>query len=225
MTKKTIAIGDIHGLDKWKAIAERHRGDRIVFLGDYCDPYDEVSREVLLDNLLDIIRLKEERGEDVVLLLGNHDMHYIDDDFPTGTRYDEDMAEELREMFSEKRDLFQWAYQEGSTLFTHAGITDKWFTQDFKGDRSRNIAEQINNADAEQVEALYQVGRVRGGYFWNPGIFWADRIETEFRPLKGYRQVVGHSKVPNVITEVIDDTTSITYCDCLSEGGEYWIDG
>ena len=80
--KKTIAIGDIHGRKNWKKIVEEHPDDRIVFLGDYCDPYDQMRNFDVLNNLLDIIELKKKRKDDIILLLGNHDMHYIYDDFP-----------------------------------------------------------------------------------------------------------------------------------------------
>ncbi|MCD8262709.1 MAG: hypothetical protein LUD15_15580 [Bacteroides sp.] len=40
----TIAIGDIHGLTTWKGIVEKHPDCKIVFLGDYLDPYENIPR-------------------------------------------------------------------------------------------------------------------------------------------------------------------------------------
>ena len=55
-----IAIGDVHGLTYWKTIVEKKTKSRIVFLGDYLDPYESFSIDQLLENLLDIIILKKQ---------------------------------------------------------------------------------------------------------------------------------------------------------------------
>ena len=61
MEKATIAIGDVHGLDLWRDVVEAHPECRLVFLGDYLDPYGYVPREKLLENLRSIIDLKRSR--------------------------------------------------------------------------------------------------------------------------------------------------------------------
>jgi hypothetical protein len=38
---------------------------------------------------------------------------------------------------------------------------------------------------------------------------------TRSKPLKGLHQIVGHSKVSKVCTEIKNENTSITFCDCL----------
>ena len=99
MEKATIAIGDVHGLDLWRDVVEAHPGCRVVFLGDYLDPYGYVHKGKLLDNLRAIIELKRNRPEDVVLLLGNHDLHYFCEDACVGTRFDMEIAEAASWMF------------------------------------------------------------------------------------------------------------------------------
>jgi predicted phosphodiesterase len=37
---KTVVIGDIHGRDSWKQIIKDQNPDRVVFMGDYFDSYD-----------------------------------------------------------------------------------------------------------------------------------------------------------------------------------------
>ena len=66
--KPIIAIGDIHGLDIWREIVERHRDCQFVFLGDYLDPFNYIPRQKLIDNLNSIINFKRSKPEDVVLL-------------------------------------------------------------------------------------------------------------------------------------------------------------
>ena len=225
--KKLVAIGDIHGRSIWKIIAGRHKTDRIVFLGDYFDPYGNIDAMDMIENFNAIITLKKERPDDIILLLGNHDMHYIDDRFPRSSRHDDMLAPVIREKFLKNRDLFQYAFQEGDVIFTHAGICDRWFNEEFKGsaipkEGEKSIADQLNNPSAEQLMAMYHVGRVRGGSDQEGGIFWADITETEGNPLKGYHQVVGHTQVPYLHEKVLSDDTSITYCDTLGFCHDYF---
>lgn len=212
-----VVIGDVHGLTKWKDIVKTHRGSQFVFLGDYCDPYEDIEPDELIKNLRSIIQFKKRHLNDVILLLGNHDMHYLSEDFVTSTRYDERIAPCIKRILTNNRDLFQYAWQQGKMLFTHAGVSDGWFRNDFHGDSSKNcsIADQLNNPTQEQYVAMGEVGFWRGGPYEYGGIFWADIDETKDNPLKGYHQFVGHSRVDSIKSAKIDDETSITYCDCL----------
>ncbi|MCQ2222440.1 MAG: metallophosphoesterase [Bacteroidaceae bacterium] len=219
--KKTIAIGDIHGLKNWKKIVEEHPTDKIVFLGDYCDPYVQISNFDLLSNMLDIIELKQKRKDDIILLLGNHDMHYIYEDFPVSTRYNQDIARLLQALFKDERKLFQFAYQDGNTLFTHAGVSNLWWDKYFKGNTNEgapSIADQLNNPTEEQMKAMFLVGYGRGGNCECGSIFWADLDETCHDSLLGVHQIVGHTQVEHMRTVSSSEETSITYCDCLCHG-------
>lgn len=220
--KKTIAIGDIHGRSNWKKIVKAHPHDRIVFLGDYCDPYHAASNFDILDNLLDIIALKTERKDDVVLLLGNHDMHYLYEGFPIGTRYNKGIADLIGAIFRDRRDYFQFAYQESDLLFTHAGVTDSWWKNYFQGKTgpdAPSIADQLSNPSPEQLDAMFMVGYARGGDTPCGGIFWADASELKADALEGIHQVVGHTKTTDIKT--YNGRGRVTFCDCL-ENGRYF---
>ena len=121
MEKATIAIGDVHGLDLWRDVVEAHPECGVVFLGDYLDPYRYVHKGKLLDNLRAIMQLNRDRPEDVVLLLGNHDLHYFCDEACVGTRFDMEIAADASKLFLDNIHLFQYAFQDGEYLFTHAG--------------------------------------------------------------------------------------------------------
>ena len=57
--------------------------DRVVFLGDYLDPYEgeDGMAEDIYENMMEIIALKQRNMEKVVLLKGNHDQHYASERF------------------------------------------------------------------------------------------------------------------------------------------------
>lgn len=132
---KYIVIPDVHGRSFWKepvkqAIdAEVH----IIFLGDYVDPYghENISRETAIDILGEIIELKKSHCNMVHLLIGNHDLHYIDDS-KYGCRMDIDNRERIMKMFLDDFDCFRFMYSSRvngkNFLFSHAGFLVDWLT-------------------------------------------------------------------------------------------------
>jgi hypothetical protein len=215
--KPIIVFGDIHGLRNWKKGVEENPACRYLFLGDYLDPYATIPRISLIDNLKEIIQLKKERGDEVILLLGNHDLHYIHLNINPCTRFDYRIEKAAHALFSENIHLFAYAFQEDRRIFTHAGISEKWFFSDFYGDLDKNIAQQLNNPQPDQLPALYRCGALRGGDFHAVGgIFWAD-IDELNAPLQGYTQYVGHNRVGNIVKRTVKDG-EIIFCDCLYNG-------
>ena len=209
-----IVFGDVHGSMYWQKIVNANPDCRFIFLGDYLDPYEDIPNYQLTGNLKKIIQLKKERCENVVLLLGNHDLHYLLLDSEPCSRFDEAIAKDAYYLFSENRQLFTYAFQEDNRIFTHAGISQKWFLDDFGGDVNKNIAEQFNNPHPDQLPALYRCGWYRGGDFHAVGgIFWADMDELH-DPLQGYVQFVGHNRV-DVILKIVRNNGTIFFCDCL----------
>ena len=221
--KPLIAIGDIHGLDYWKKITEKHNGCLILFLGDYLDPYIPMPGHMLLNNLQAILTLKKKHMQDVILLLGNHDVHYFHPSAPRASLYDKGLAKEAYRLFTDNTHLFQYAYQRERLICTHAGISQLWFTEDFKGDLTRTIDRQLNHPQLRQESSLFRVGRARGG---NPGhtggIFWADQSELT-DPLHGFMQIVGHNRVANITMQTGPQENNILFCDSLFNGNYlYW---
>ena len=237
---KTIFVGDVHGLDTWKKAVYRVNEDngeimcnldftvdKIVFLGDYVDAY-RLGNEQIINNLKEIIQLKKDYPDNVVLLWGNHDVAYLMKDGAISGHRPE-MAQDLYDIFQENRKLFQLAYQEGNMICTHAGIHKGWwryhvqpvldkkketrFTE-FLGE-CKNIADVLNMMFEFNYEPIFQIGHMRGGFAKMGGPLWADKTEIYHKPLPGYHQVVGHNPVPNPKTYDFYDLTKLTFCDCL----------
>ena len=221
--KPIVAIGDIHGLDYWRPIVERHPDCRIVFLGDYFDPYEYIPHKDLLANFRTIIALKHSRPDDIVLILGNHDIHYFCSDAAIASRFNYQICGDVSRLFLQNIGLFQYAWQVGKMIFTHAGISQKWFTDDFRGDIGSPIAEQLNNPEDWQISSLCRVGMLRGGNVGAiGGIFWAD-IDELHDPLHGFTQIVGHNRVKEVTVRYGDYDNRIVFCDCLRNGCYFYI--
>ena len=114
--------------------------DRIVFLGDYLDPYPsegiETDPSKIVQNLKEIIELKLNHMEKVVLLKGNHDQHYASKRFrklAAGTRMDKLHWDEYHGIFTKNRELFKIVHLEEIKgipyLFSHAGVTIHWLNK------------------------------------------------------------------------------------------------
>lgn len=229
---KLLAIGDLHGKNSWTELVDESY-DTIVFLGDYVDSFNKLNVEIL-SNLEEVIEFKKSNPDNVILLIGNHDLQY----FPRFgypkygcSGYRPEISYNLNELFSKNEHLFQYAYQTcddlNNFLFTHAGVSNKWFKKVFQPviekdavidmDETICLAEQLNSMFRDKNEILFQIGWERGGTeeFGSP--IWADRDEFSKRgiPLKGYHQIVGHNPVRNILTHSVDIDTRITFIDCL----------
>lgn len=72
---KIIVNPDIHCRNFWEESTKNiEEVDKIIFLGDYFDPYDfeKLTVETGIENFKKIIKIKEKYVNKIVLLLGNH---------------------------------------------------------------------------------------------------------------------------------------------------------
>lgn len=196
---KHLVIGDLHGKDCWKQVIPA-LWDKIIFVGDYVDHWD-LPDEAITKNLLEAIALKQKYPEKVELLLGNHDVQYLYYPYFLCSGFRPQMQRKLTDIFYTNRNLFKVAYQHGSFLFTHAGVTNGWYAEFVElpiiqqvKDNTDSLAGLLNKA--EQVTAarnlLHRAGSTRGGR-GTGGITWADKRELLADALEEYNQVVGHS--------------------------------
>lgn len=237
---KILVIPDIHGRRFWKSACEQYinQVDYIVFLGDYCDPYymeydpytsDNIfSDQRMIDNLNDIINFKAEHQDKVILLMGNHDMHYYSRSFydiALGSRYSQKYDQVLTKIFNDNNKYFQYAFavgnKEKTILFSHAGLTLNTYN-DLCKQYNRNelypeeLTEILNEDNDNINDIIFRVGYSRGGMNKTGGIFWADvtdfiRNNKDINvPLKNNLiQITGH----NGTKEPICTPYYIT-CDC-----------
>ncbi len=231
--KKILVIPDVHGRLFWKEPVAKllNEVDRIVFLGDYLDPYYHLEKDIaddIFQNLQEIVQLKRENPEKVVLLKGNHDQHYCSTIFKKwagGTRMDEENWEEYHEFFQKNNKLFQLAHLEvvkGTTyVFTHAGITQYWLhkvnTELWKLPEKKvslkdpEIIRKINQLDdeGEGQKLLSVIGKNRAWFGEETGsILWADIDEhdTSKAPrdygLNQVFQVFGHTRLKDAFEKI-----------------------
>ena len=123
MIKKYNVIGDIHGKDPKKYIKEGYIN---IFVGDYFDPYDYIPFEEMKNNFLYLMDEKMKNPDNIILLYGNHDFHYIIKG-EKYSRYNNFHANDIKQLFQEFDDLFYGiCYNASGRIVSHAGITNLW---------------------------------------------------------------------------------------------------
>ena len=117
---RTLIIPDVHGREFWrepvKEVLEKTNA-RVVFLGDYLDPYPNDFdhnhyKNQAIDVFNEIINLKKENKDRITLLLGNHDLGYRFDLYICDCRTDYHNYERIRNLFIENKNIFQLADEE-----------------------------------------------------------------------------------------------------------------
>lgn len=249
---KILTIGDVHGHDTWKQALDYWRPDevktlidqydKIVFVGDYVDDFILDDAQIY-KNLFEIIELKKLYPEKVILLWGNHDVQYLLGTKGKGcTGYRPSMWLQLNELFTANRDLFQLAFQVENYLWTHAGVHKGWWKFQIQDQRfviregkklewldlekTGTIADILNFCFEAQHQPIYDCGWQRGGHARVGSPLWADKNELYKKPLEGYHQIVGHTRIDKIkhYNNYKDKNTSTTFIDCMCiENDTYYI--
>lgn len=200
-----LIIPDVHGREFWKDAVEEYPNLPVIFLGDYMDPYsyEGINNEMALENFQQILEYKRANAERVIMLLGNHDMHYLSKPFARlamGTRFSQRMLPILSKMFEDNKQFFHLActvgYKDKMVLFTHAGVSASWFefNQEVLNSDIPGCLNNLMETD-EGIEALANIGGCRGGYHDSGSILWADVSEVRRKvALPQYYQIFGHTQ-------------------------------
>lgn len=236
---RVIALGDTHGRNNWKAIAEKELAtcDKFVFIGDYFDSHDEKSSgDKQIENFNEILELKKANPDKVVLLTGNHDYHYIRGIGETYSGYQAGYALQIGEIVEQAiRDgLMQMAFTADGFFYSHAGLTKTWTSM-----LMRNISDgTTNNINPEIDDVFIQV--LNDYLVYQPKVFmfntgingsmtgddvtqgpiWVRPYSLSKDKVEGWWYVVGHTTSRRL--SIVDDH-QIILIDCLGETGEYLI--
>lgn len=218
---KLVVIGDIHGRAVWRKIVDDNPdADKFIFLGDYFDSYEKKyypSKQLF--NFEQILKLQEELGKDkVVLLLGNHDYHYLNNrekysGYNQTTYFDANPL--LKENY--RNGNIKIFHIENDILFSHAGFTDYWL----KNISFPNTLEEINDIelfDFRTLEWNMECGYDTYGDTKSNSPIWVRPDSLRKYKLEGYKQVVGHTWFPESEIENMKysgDNDGIYLVDCL----------
>ena len=185
---KLLIIPDVHGRDFWmEPCSHVDEFDKIIFLGDYHDPYSwevsqDTSRHRLRDSLLPFV---QQFPDKVVCLFGNHDGNYLVGDM--ADRVDYWHKREIRE-YMEKMNI-KLIHQEGKYLFSHSGVLPAWL-------KANDLTlHDLNNLPFDH-QALMQVSPYRGGWSEAGSCVWGDVREYAMKEhIPDIYQIFGHTQL------------------------------
>ena len=227
-------VPDVHGNTFWKEAQVNLGKGPIVFLGDFLDPYYEdsiiydVTPESAIENFRQILEFKRSHPDDVVLLLGNHDLEYLYGKGVCYCRCDEKRYEEIQRIFRDNSDLFQIAAEymvAGKRyIFTHAGIHPQWLSRHIRTWTTNTMVSLLNKRHKRALAAKSPDGSAfgralserdpeRGGYFECGSPVWADAeiLNEKKEKLEDVIQVVGHTRIQDGGPVITD---SVIFTDC-----------
>ena len=207
--KKIVIIPDVHGRTFWKKAWDLIDSvDKVVFLGDYLDPYprENISNETALTNFAEILVMKGKYPDKVILLIGNHDLHYLPQYKEWyGDRRDNENFDQISKLFT--FDLFQISYKLDQYLFTHAGVLQGWLdtingkkkirtTVKITGEKQYDI-NNLNDILIDNPDYLTMIAEERGGRDIYGSCVWADVHEHLYvnwePPIPNIYQIFGHT--------------------------------
>ena len=218
---KLISIGDIHGRNSWIQIANSQAFDKIVFIGDYFDSFTIPAEEQIL-NFREIVAYKEANYDKVVLLLGNHDYHYLPvarTSNGTYSGFQDRYAFQISDLLQMHRDLFQVCYRWEDYLFTHAGVTTTWL--DHAGYKGEEIDNFINELFRNKPQKFRFNGNDPYGDDVTQSPLWV-RPRSLRKDAYGHgtiKQVVGHTSMKRLVIE----EDHFYFIDTLDSSGEYMV--
>jgi hypothetical protein len=226
---KTIIIGDIHGRSIWKDIVTNEKPDKVVFVGDYFDSFDIGFTEQMF-NFNELIELKKNSNFEVVLLIGNHDFHYLPNLNQTYSGHQRQFHFIIQERLNEVMELLTMCHKIDDLLITHAGISNQWIKYWVK-EYNMNINESIDVIVNDLFKTNLNPFKFTG---WDPSGDSAYSSPIWIRPnslqtsnydsfRNEYIQIVGHT--PQNKIDINGHTTGgrYYYIDTLETSGEYLI--
>lgn len=222
---KLIALGDTHGRSKWKDIVEKEKGsDKIVFIGDYFDAKDGgYSANRQIENFKEIVEFKRQNLDKVILLLGNHDFHYLTDagehysSFQFG--YKDDINKVLQPVVDER--LIQMCYKDERYVFTHAGVTKTWCGNN--NITTDNLENDINNLFWDDLTKFRFTMGDNGSYGGNDITqtpIWVRPQSLVKDMVDGIVCIVGHTQVKEV---TVLEEDNLILIDCLGSSDDYLV--
>lgn len=194
---KIIAVGDVHGRSFWKLIASAQAFDKLVILGDYFDSFD-ISASEQMNNFIELVTYKRANPDKVVLLIGNHDFHYLPvamAAFEVYTGFQQRFAFQISQLLEENKNLLQMCYKWENYLFTHAGVTHAWLND--VGHCEEEIDVFINELFKYQPLSFFFNGSDPYGDDVTQSPVWVRPASLKKNAYKyeTIKQVVGHTTV------------------------------
>lgn len=219
---KLIVVGDTHGRTIWKDILYKEETfDLFIFIGDYFDTHEDVSVYQQIENFADILEFKKANMDKVILLIGNHDFHYLKGAQEKYSGHNQFKAFDINEKLEPavSSNLLQMCYIHDNFIFTHAGLTKTW-CEDNEIDLS-NLEQSVNIRFMTNIESFrftYGDNHSRSGNDVTQPPIWVRIPSLLADKLDDYTFIVGHTTLKELV--IMDGLIAI---DTLGTSKEYLV--
>jgi predicted phosphodiesterase len=222
---KTLVLGDTHGRDYWKDIVASENPDRVIFIGDYFDSFDNTAVEQM-HNFKEIIDWKQSGQSEVIILIGNHDYHYMRGVSQYYSGYQSGARPAIEQLLEDNKQHLQMAYGMNGFIFTHAGVSSDWLK--IHGyDNESNLIDWINDMWKYKPNVFGFAGRDPYGDSKISSPIWIRPYSLQAANRDTLRdqfiQVVGHTTQGKIDTEGKSTGGRYYYIDTLGTSGQYMI--
>ena len=222
---KTVILGDTHGRPHWKQIVASESPDRVIFIGDYFDSFDNTEVEQM-HNFKEIIDWKQSGQSEVIMLIGNHDYHYMRGVSQYYSGYQSGARPAIEQLLDDNKQHLQMAYGMNGFIFSHAGVSSDWL-QIHGYDNESNLIDWINDMWKYKPNVFGFAGRDPYGDSTISSPIWIrpDSLQQANRDTlrDQFIQVVGHTTQGKIDTEGKSTGGRYYYIDTLGTSGEYMI--
>ena len=193
---KTIVFGDIHGRTVWKDIVKQEKPDRVIFMGDYVSSHDNIPEVQQISNLQDILEFKKNFEGEVIMLRGNHDLQHLEYKGFECCCFCPSVYIYMNEVKEEFLNATQWVYVMDDLVFSHAGISKKFWESLDLGEPTKENLLKINELPVSSIFAFTPDSPF--DYYGNSTCQPCTWIRPESllsSHIDNWNQVVGHTRM------------------------------
>ena len=201
-----LVVGDVHGrIDKVELFLAHKPEEKHIFTGDYVDSFVQSDR-IIYQTLKCVLE------SNAILIIGNHDIHYLTNPPFMCGGYRQHMAESINKILESFITRFMPVALEDGFIITHAGISKGLALNSLRTTEPNDICKIINHdweiflgtrhMKSGNRASIFNIPESRGGTDVFGGIFWADYRDEEYIDIP---QVFGHSKTPSGVLQVNPD--------------------
>lgn len=222
---KILAIGDLHGRTDWQQICKQNSCDKYIFLGDYFDSKEGITAKQQSENFKQLLEFKSHWPDKVVLLIGNHDYHYLKNVYQSFSGYQPNEYLNFQNLLQPavENGIIQACFQYQNYLFSHAGITNTWL---------QNTLRSLRPDFEMLTDTLNELFRTKWQKFgFTPGIendssgdepcqspLWVRPKSLALDHVPGFIHVVGHTNMPNILIQ-----DNLIFINTISTSSEFLI--
>ena len=195
---KRIVLGDTHGhFDNVFDIINKENADVTILLGDYMDSFI-IKPEAMASGMKKLLKKKRKLGDKLVLLMGNHDFHYIHpmerySGYNRATQVS--CGDILKDAFNKHEISVAYVDDVNHVIYSHAGISSTWRKENYPDcplDQLSSININCFRFSHARFGDMYGESRYQGPLWIRPRTLANDLLEYGDDHEK-WTQVVGHT--------------------------------